>query len=137
MIIIIRRRKLKRLERSRAWWNPGFLVKIFYGRSPSYNFEWMYRSWRCSRMAGWRKNYSSDKDSKKGTEVGNYRPIACLNLIWKLLTGFISDKTYEHLQENKLLPEEQNGSRRKCEGRKISLREIDAYCKIAGKERQI
>ena len=88
-------------------------------------------------MAGWRKNYSSDKDSKKGTEVGNYRPIACLNLIWKLLTGLISDKTYEHLQENKLLPEEQNGSRRKCEGRKISLREIDAYCKIAGKERQI
>ena len=25
------------------------------------------------------------KDSKKGTEVGNYRPIACLNLILKLL----------------------------------------------------
>ena len=32
-------------------------------------------------------------DSKKGTGVGNYRPIACLNLIWKLLTGIISDKT--------------------------------------------
>ena len=26
------------------------------------------------------------KDSKESTEVENYRPIACLNLIWKLLT---------------------------------------------------
>ena len=58
------------------------------------------------------------KDSKKGTEVGNYRPIACLNLIWKLLTGIISDKTYDHLEENKLLSEEQKGSRRKCQGTK-------------------
>ena len=58
------------------------------------------------------------KDSKKGTEVGNYRPIACLNLIWKLLTGIISDKTYDHLEENKLLPEEQKESRRKCQGTK-------------------
>ena len=32
------------------------------------------------------------KDSKKGGEVGNYRPIVCLNLIWKLLVAFISDK---------------------------------------------
>ena len=33
------------------------------------------------------------KDSNKGTEVENYKPIACLNLIWKLLTGVISEKT--------------------------------------------
>ena len=55
------------------------------------------------------------KDSKKGTEVGNYRTIACLNLIGKLLTGIISDKTYDHLEENKLLPEGQKGSRRNCQ----------------------
>ena len=61
------------------------------------------------------------KDSKNGTEVGNYRPIACLNLIWKLLTGIISDKTYDHLEKNKLLPEEQKGSRRKCQGTKDQL----------------
>ena len=61
------------------------------------------------------------KDSKNGTEVGNYRPIACLNLIWKLLTGIISDKTYDHLQKNRLLPEEQKGSRRKCQGTKDQL----------------
>ena len=61
------------------------------------------------------------KDSKKGTEVGNYRPIACLNLISKLLTGIISDKTYDHLEEKKLLPEEQKGSKRQYQGTKDQL----------------
>ena len=46
------------------------------------------------------------EDSKKSSEVGNYRPIVCLNLIWKLLTGIISNKTYDHLEENRLLSEE-------------------------------
>ena len=55
------------------------------------------------------------KDSKKGTDVGNYRPIACLNLIRKLLTGIIIDKAHDHLEENKRLPEKQKGSRRKCQ----------------------
>ena len=58
------------------------------------------------------------KDSKNGTEVGNYRPTACLNLIWKLLTWSTSDMTYDHLEKNRLLPEEQKGSRRKCKGTK-------------------
>ena len=77
------------------------------------------------------------KDSKKGTEVGNYRPIACLNLIWKLLTGIISDKTYDHLEENKLLPEEQKGSRRKCQGTKDQLAIDRCILQIARKERPI
>ena len=55
------------------------------------------------------------KDSKKDTEMVDYRPIACLNLIWKLLTGIISDKAYDHLEENKLFSEEQKGSRKKCQ----------------------
>ena len=76
------------------------------------------------------------KDSKKGTEVGNYRPIACLNLIWKLLTGIISDKTYDHLEENKLLPEEQKGSRRKCQGMKDQL-DIDRCLLQNCRKRQI
>ena len=61
------------------------------------------------------------KDSKKGTEVGNYRPIACPDLVWKLLIGIISEDTYDHLEENKVLPEEQKGSRRKCQGMKDQL----------------
>ena len=60
------------------------------------------------------------KDSKKDTEMVDYRPIACLDLIWKLLTGIISDKTCDHLEENKLLPEEQKGTRRKWQGMKRS-----------------
>ena len=62
------------------------------------------------------------KDSKKGTEVGNYRTITCLNLIGKLLTGIISDKTYDHLEENKLLLEEQKGSRRNCQEGEDNMR---------------
>ena len=61
------------------------------------------------------------KDSNKGTEVGNYRPVACLNLIWKLLTGIISDKTCDHLEQSKLLPEEQKGRRRKFQVTKHQL----------------
>ena len=61
------------------------------------------------------------KDSEKGTEVGNYRPVAYLSLIWKLLTGIINDETYDHLEENRLLPQEQKESRRKCQGRKDQL----------------
>ena len=37
------------------------------------------------------------KHSKKATEVVNCRATSCLNLIWKLLKGIISDKTYDHL----------------------------------------
>ena len=61
------------------------------------------------------------KDTSKGTEVGNYRPIACLNLLWKLLSGILSDKTYTFLETNKLLPDEQKGCRRKCQGTKDQL----------------
>ena len=47
-------------------------------------------------------------DPKKGTAASNYRPIACLPIIWKLLTGIFSDKIYDHLVDKELLPDEQN-----------------------------
>ena len=47
------------------------------------------------------------KDPKKGTVAGNYCPIACLPIIWKLLTGTFSDKIYDHLVDKDLLPDEQ------------------------------
>ena len=31
------------------------------------------------------------KDKTKGNAVDNYRPISCLPLMWKLLTGIISE----------------------------------------------
>ena len=45
------------------------------------------------------------KHPTKGNAVVNYRSIASLNLLWKLLTGIITDKLYEHLENQDLLPE--------------------------------
>ena len=49
------------------------------------------------------------KDARKGNVVGNYRQIASLNHLWKLLTGIINEKAYNHLNQQKVLPEKQKG----------------------------
>ena len=46
------------------------------------------------------------KDKSKGNVGSNYRPITCLRLMWKLLTGATADQIYAHLDQKKLLPEE-------------------------------
>ena len=51
------------------------------------------------------------KDKSKGNVASNYRPITCLSLMWKLLTGVIADQIYAHLDQEKLLPEEKKGYR--------------------------
>ena len=61
------------------------------------------------------------KDVAKGTVAGNYRPIACLPLMWKLLTGIFADKVYDHLLNNNVLPDEQKGCRRRSRGTKDQL----------------
>ena len=61
------------------------------------------------------------KDPVKGRAVSNYRPIACLPLMWKLLTSIFADKIYDHLKENDLLPDEQKGCRRNSRGTKDQL----------------
>ena len=58
------------------------------------------------------------KDARKGNAVGNYRPIACLNLLWKLIAGIINEKYY-HLNQQNLLP--QKCCRRKARGTKDQL----------------
>ena len=52
------------------------------------------------------------KGKSKGSEVSNYRPITCLPLMWKLLTGIVAYEIYNHLEKNGLLPEEQIVCRR-------------------------
>ena len=47
------------------------------------------------------------KDPGKGNAVENYRPITCLPLMWKLLTGIIAEELYTYLERENLLPEEQ------------------------------
>lgn len=56
------------------------------------------------------------KDKSKGIDPSNYRPITCLPLAWKILTGMISEEIYSYLIEASLLPEEQKGCRKKSRG---------------------
>ena len=56
------------------------------------------------------------KDKSKGSVGSNYRPITCFPLMWKLLTGVIADQIYAHLDQEKLLPEEQKGCRKGSRG---------------------
>ena len=52
------------------------------------------------------------KDKSKGNVASNYRPIICLLLMWKLLAGVIADQIDAHLDQEKLIPEGQNGCRK-------------------------
>ena len=56
------------------------------------------------------------KDPEKGAAAGNYRPITCLPVMWKLLTGIISDKLYEFLDTGNILPDKQKGCRKGAQG---------------------
>ena len=67
------------------------------------------------------RTFLIQKDPSKGSIASNYRPIACLPLMWKLLTGIFSDKIYTHLESNGLLPEEQKGCRKGSKGTKDQL----------------
>ena len=51
-------------------------------------------------------NNNNNNNKSKGNVASNYRPITCLPLMWKLLTGVIADQIYAHLDQEKLLPEE-------------------------------
>ena len=47
------------------------------------------------------------KGPEKGNVVWNYRPIAYLNLSWKLLIGIIAEEIYDHLNQQNILLHEQ------------------------------
>ena len=61
------------------------------------------------------------KDPQRGSAVDNFRPISCLPLMWKLITGINSDCIYAFLEENKILLVEQKGCRRKSHGTEDQL----------------
>ena len=61
------------------------------------------------------------KDSNNGGVTSNYRPITCLPIMWKLLTGIIGDEVYGHLGRSSLLQNEQKGCRRGSRGTKDQL----------------
>ena len=51
----------------------------------------------------------------------NFRPIACLPLMWKLLTGIISEDVHCFMENENLFPEEQTGWRKRSRGTKDQL----------------
>ena len=73
-------------------------------------------------------------DKSKGNITSNYRPINCLPLMWKLLSGVITDQIYRHLDQQKLLPGEQKGCRERS--REIDLLYIDRTVIIEVKSRK-
>ena len=61
------------------------------------------------------------KDSTKGNVPSNYRPITCLPVMWKLLTGVIAETIYQHLDDNEVLTWEQTGCTKGRRGTKDQL----------------
>ena len=61
------------------------------------------------------------KDVNKGRAPGNYRPITCLPIVWKILTSILSDEIYGYLEGSDLLGDEQKGCRRGYRGTKDHL----------------
>ena len=43
------------------------------------------------------------KDKEKGKAASKYRPITCLPLVWKVLTGVTAEEIYGFLNTNLLL----------------------------------
>ena len=58
----------------------------------------------------------TQKDKEKDKAASKYRPIVCLPLVWKLLTGVTAEEIYGFLNTNLLLPQKQKGCRRKSRG---------------------
>ena len=96
------------MEVTRSRLSPGLLVKEFLVVCLDSGFVpcWLTRG-RTSLL---------QKDKSKGNAASNYRPITCLPLTWKLLTGVVADQIYAHLDQEKLLPEEQKGCRKGSRG---------------------
>ena len=75
------------------------------------------------------------KHIAKGNSVENFRPITCLPLMWKLLTGNVSEDIYCFMENENLFPEEQKGCRRKSRGTKDQLLIDKAVLKDCRKRR--
>ena len=67
------------------------------------------------------KTVLCQKDPSKGNAVDNYRPISCLPLMWKFMTGTIAESIYNFLDVNDKLPVEQEGCWKKSRGTKDQL----------------
>ena len=67
------------------------------------------------------KTVLCQKYPAKESEVDNDRPISCLPLMWKLMTGILAEKKYSQLERENVLPSEQKGCRKGNRGTKVLL----------------
>ena len=49
------------------------------------------------------KTVLCQKDPAKGSAIDNYRPLSCLPLMWKLMTGMLAEKMYSYLERQNIL----------------------------------
>ena len=114
----------KILGRMPNWKSPGpDLVQVFWLKSFSSLHERVRLQLKECLDSGFVPSWLTrgrtsllQKDKSKGNVASNYRPITCLPLMWKLLTGVIADQIYAHLDQEKLLPEELKGCRKGSRG---------------------
>ena len=71
-------------------------------------------------MTKW-KTVLCQNDPSKGNAVDNYRPILCLPLMWKLMTGTAAESIYNFVDMNDELPVEQKGCKKESRGTKDQL----------------
>ena len=114
----------KILGRMPNWKSPGpdlvqgFWIKNFsslHGRVRSQIKECLGSDFETSWLTKGR-TVLLQKDKSKGNIASNFRPITCLPLMWKLFSGVIADQIYGDLDQQKLLPEEQKGCRKRSRG---------------------
>ena len=60
------------------------------------------------------------KDVKKGS-IAILRPIACLPVMYKLLTSMLAEALYRHMDHQQLFPEEQKSCKERSRGTKDHL----------------
>ena len=77
----------------------------------------------------------SQKDPLKRNSVENFRPIICLLLMWKLLTGVFSEDMHCFMENENLLAEEQKSCRRKSRVTKDKLLIDKTILKDCGKKK--
>ena len=105
-----------KVTRSRL--SPEALVKKFSSLHEKVRLQLKecINSWFAPSWLTRRRTSLLQKDKSKGNVASIYRPTTCLPLMGKLITGVIADQIYAHLDQEKLLPEEQKGWRKGSRG---------------------
>ncbi|XP_075971947.1 uncharacterized protein LOC142973811 [Anticarsia gemmatalis] len=67
------------------------------------------------------KTFMIPKDTNDLTNPAKYRPITCLQTLYKIVTACLSDLIYQHIDANNILAEQQKGCRKFSQGCKEQL----------------